>query len=103
MDPQRRRAVYARILAAADSRGAIRIGAVVILECRGVAWHGTDEPAQDLADLSDIQRWLEVLDQIEDVALGAAGRVQPAAAVVVDNEDLTRATAVFQRAFGAFA
>ena len=49
-----------------------------------------DEFAQDLADLAEIEARFEMLDKVEDVALGIALRVPPASALVVENEDLRR-------------
>src|SRR5580658_6549677 len=42
-----------------------------------------------------------MLDEVEYVALGAACRVPPAVAVVVDNDDLARTAPVFQGPFRA--
>ena len=44
-----------------------------------------------------------MLHQAEDIALGRTRGIPPAAAVVVDNDDLAGAAPVFQRALGALA
>jgi hypothetical protein len=60
------------------------------------------EAAEHATCLAEVQPgWVEVLDEGEDVALGLAQRIPPAAAVVVDDQDLARAVAVFQAAAGA--
>jgi hypothetical protein len=43
-----------------------------------------------------------MLHQIEHIALGGAQRIPPAVSVVVDDQDLALAAAVFQGATGAF-
>ena len=65
------------------------------------SWGEPDEFAQDLADLAEIKARFEMLDKVEDVALGIALRVPPASALVVENEDLTASAPVFEAVFGA--
>ena len=43
-----------------------------------------------------------MLHQVEDIALRCAQRIPPAVSIVVDDQDLALATAVFQGATGAF-
>ena len=62
-----------------------------------------DEAPKHLTDCSKVQRLIEVLNQVEHIALGAAGWVPPSMAVMVDDDDLALAAAVFQGALGAFS
>jgi hypothetical protein len=57
--------------------------------------------AQLLSHLPEVEAGVEVVDQVEHVALRLARRVPPAAAVLVDDQDLTVAAAVFLGAAGA--
>ena len=61
------------------------------------------EAPQHLADLAEAERRFEVPDEVEHVAFGVAGRVPPAAPVMVDDDDLALAAAVFQRPSRALA
>ena len=67
----------------------------------GESWGEPDEFAQDLADLAEIKARFEMLDKVEDVALGIALRVPPASALVVENEDFAASAPVFEAVFGA--
>jgi hypothetical protein len=53
--------------------------------------------------VAEIQARVEVLHQIEDVALGLIERIPPSTSVVVDDQDLALAPAIFQGAPGAVA
>src|SRR5580693_1153621 len=52
--------------------------------------------AQALADMTEVGRRLQPLDQTEHIALGVAGGIPPAFAAVADDQDLALATPVFQ-------
>ena len=62
-----------------------------------------DETAQHLSDLAEIETRLEMLNKGEHVALGAARRVPPAVAAMVDDDDLAWPTPVFQGVARALA
>ena len=62
-----------------------------------------DEAPQHVADLAEAERRFEVPHEGEHVAFGVARRVPPAAPVMVDDDDLALAAAVFQRPSRAFA
>jgi hypothetical protein len=68
----------------------------------GVRRCDTDQPAEFLAHVSEVQARIEILHQVENIALGAALWIPPAVSVVVDDQDLALAAAVFQGATGAF-
>jgi hypothetical protein len=55
---------------------------------RPTARRDTHHPSQDPADVAEIQVGVEVLQQLEDVALGLAERIPPASSVVVDDQGL---------------
>ena len=59
--------------------------------------------ASAAADVPEIQAGVEVLHQVEDVALGLAERIPPASSVVVDDQDLALTPPVFQGAPSALA
>jgi hypothetical protein len=51
--------------------------------------------------MTEVDPWLQPLDQSEHVALGVASRIPPAFATVVDDQDLALATAILQAELGA--
>jgi hypothetical protein len=61
------------------------------------------QSSKDLADLTEIQAGVEMLDQVKDVALGLAERIPPPSAIVVDNQDLSFSATMFQSAPRALA
>src|SRR6185437_11919692 len=79
------------------------LGTGAAIDAQGLRKGGgnADEPTKDLPDLAEIEVGIEMLHQIEHVALRRAMRVPPATAVVVDDDDLALAAAVFQGAAGA--
>lgn len=62
-----------------------------------------DIPPQHLANLAEGQRRIEVPDEREHIPLGVAGRIPPATAVMVDDDDLAGPASVFQGPFRALA
>src|ERR1700732_1855579 len=56
----------------------------------------TDEPSQLPAHLAEVEVRIEVLHEVENVALGRALRVPPAAAVMVDDQYLALLAAIFE-------
>ena len=66
-----------------------------------VARRDAHEAPQHLPDLAEVEAGVQVLDEVEHIALGVAGRVPPAVAVMVDDDDLAGSTAIFQGPFRA--
>ena len=64
--------------------------------------HYADEPPQLPAHLAEVEVRLEVLHEVENVALGRALRVPPAAAVMVDDQYLALLAAIFEGTTRAF-
>src|SRR5271165_7316078 len=75
----------------------VRVPPLPFPQHRGKAWRDAHEAAQDLADLTEVQTRVEVLHEVEHVALGGALRVPPAAPIVTDDQDRAVAPAVFER------
>ena len=71
--------------------------------CRRMCRRNADETPQDLTHLAEVQAAVEVLDEVEDVALRLAERVPPTAPVMGDDQYLVLATALFQGVMRAFA
>ena len=53
--------------------------------------------------MAEIQASIEMLDEVEDIAFGFALRVPPALALVVDDENLALAAAIFEAMFRALS
>jgi hypothetical protein len=51
--------------------------------------------------MTEIDTWLQPLNQSEHIALSVAGRIPPTSAAMADDQDLAFATAVFQAEFCA--
>ena len=65
-------------------------------DCRG-GWNDANEGPQNLPYLAEVDGGVEILHQVEDVASRRAQRIPPAAAVMVDDEDLTRSPPILER------
>src|SRR6266478_1742355 len=61
-----------------------------------------DEPSQLPAHLAEVEVRIEVLHKVENVALGRALRVPPAAAIMIDDQDLALLAAKFEGTACAF-
>ena len=61
-----------------------------------------DEPSQLPAHLAEVEVRIEVLHEVENVALGRALRVPPAAAIMVDDQYLALLAAIFEGTARAF-
>ena len=61
------------------------------------------EAAQHASRVGEIQSGVEVPDEGEDVAFAVAQRVPPTAAVMVDDDNLAFAAAVFEAAAGTLS
>src|ERR1700733_14652050 len=57
--------------------------------------------AQALADMTEVGRRLQPLDQTEDIALGVTRRIPPTASAVADDQDLALSAAILQAELGA--
>ena len=62
-----------------------------------------DKPSQLAAHLAEIEVRIEVLHEVEDVALGRALRVPPAAAIMIDDQHLALLSAIFEGTARAFS
>ncbi len=58
---------------------------------------------QNLPDLAEVQAAVEVLDEVENIALRLTKRVPPAVPVMGDDQELALATTIFQGAASALA
>ena len=67
-------------------------------ELPSVCRRNADETPQNLAHLSKVQAAVEVLDEVEDVALRLTERIPPAPPVMGDDQDLTLGATIFQGA-----
>src|SRR5208283_230985 len=76
----------------------IRVPPPLFPQRRGKAWRNAHQAAQDLADLTEVQAWIEVLHEVEHVALGSAPGVPPAEPIVIDNQDRAVVAPLFERA-----
>lgn len=99
--PDRRSSSQARSprISLGDSHGCRGFLAPPLGQREGRAQPG--ECAQDLADVAEVERRIETLHEVENVASRVARRIPPAASAMADDQDFTLAASVLQAGFCA--